>query len=216
MKTKQRSPESITNVDIVVYATAALGGAEKRVASEHIAAKCFALDPSRFSWRLAEYRKWPDKYIVKTALEDAKKEEYGFLVDGAYNLDPAKDGWRLTHHGASWVRQNGARLEQHFGSEVAAKTVTAKEQGRILRRIHEEPLYRHFTQHRELSGVSQYGFTDMLNCSPDASPDVVVLKFRRLFASAQLTGDDDAITFLRACAERFSALIPGWDSRGKQ
>jgi len=56
-----RLPESLTNVDIVVYVTAVLGGAEKKVYSEVIAAKCFELDPARFSWRLPDYRKWPDK-----------------------------------------------------------------------------------------------------------------------------------------------------------
>jgi len=40
---------------------------------------------------------------VKTALEDAKKEEYGHFVDGAYNLDAAKDGWRLTPN--AWFRK---------------------------------------------------------------------------------------------------------------
>jgi hypothetical protein len=215
MKTKQRLHEAVTNVDIVVYATAALDGAEKRVYSEQIAARCFALDPARFAWRLPEYRAWPDKYIVKTALEDAKKEEYGYLVDGAYNLDPARDGWRLTPNGAVWVRNNESRLEQHFGSTRPAKAITAKDQNRILRRIHDEPLYRHFVHKGSLADVSQYVFTDMLNCSPDASADVIVLKFRRLFASAELTGDEDAIGFLKACAERFASLIPGWNNRGK-
>src|SRR5687767_12516037 len=95
--------EDITNVDIVVYALAILRGAERTVHSEDIAAKCYELAPSRFSWRLAAYRDkgWPDKYIVKTALEDAKKE-HSALVEGAYTLDTAKDGWRLTPKGASW------------------------------------------------------------------------------------------------------------------
>ncbi len=214
MAAKQRSAETLTNVDVVVYGTAILGGAEKRVYSEHIAARCFALDPARFRWRLPEYHQWPDKYIVKTALEDAKKEEYGYLVDGAYNLDPARDGWRLTPNGAVWVRDNCPRLERYFGSTAPPKMLTAKEQGRILRSIREDPLYRQFTKNQTLAEVSPYAFTDMLNCSPDASADVLVLKFRRLFASAQLTGDGNAIAFLQACAERFANVIPGWDTRG--
>lgn len=67
----------ISNVDVAVYILATLGGAEKTVYSEHIAAKCYEVAPGRFSWRLPDYREkgWPDKYIVKTALEDAKKDE---------------------------------------------------------------------------------------------------------------------------------------------
>lgn len=212
MPKKPRSPESVTNVEVAVYVTATLGGAEKRISSEHIAAKCFALDPPRFSWRMAEYRGWPDKYIVKTALEDAKKQEYGYLVDGAYNLDSAKDGWRLTHNGATWFRDNNERIEQHFG---VAPPASNKDQKRILRQIHEQPLYRSFLKTRSLADVSRYAFTDMLNCSPDASADVIALKFQRLFASAQLGGDDAAIGFLAACSERFADLMPGWDRRGK-
>lgn len=149
--------------------------------------------------------------MVKTALEDAKKNEYGFLVAGAYNLDPAKDGWRLTPNGAKWFRENRKRLEDQFGTSTP--TTTTKDQRRILRDVCKEAIYRHFAQNHTLSDVSQYAFTDMLNCSPDASADVITIKFRRLLSSAQLAGDDKVIEFLTACAARFSALMPGWDRR---
>jgi hypothetical protein len=105
---------AITNVDIAVYALAILRGANRRVKSEDIAAKCYALCPARFSWRLIIYRDkgWPDKYIVKTALEDAKKEKNGGLVDGSYSLDLSKDGWQLTPPGAVWFRTNTKRIEK--------------------------------------------------------------------------------------------------------
>jgi len=105
---------AITNLDIAVYALAKLNGAEKKVKSEDIAAKCYELSPSRFSWRLALYREkgWPDKYIVKTALEDTKKEKNGGLVEGSYSLDLSKDGWQLTLAGAAWFRSNTKRIEK--------------------------------------------------------------------------------------------------------
>jgi len=208
-----RLPESVTNVEVAVYTTAILGGAGKRVYSEHIAAKCFELDPARFSWRLPEHRGWPDKYIVKTALEDAKKSEYGYLVDGAYNLDPAKDGWSLTHNGAGWFRDNRERIEQHLGT--APQASTTRDQKRLLKEIRGQQLYRQFMRNNGLADVSQYVFTDMLNCSPDASHDVIALKFRRLFASAELAGDEEVIGFLAACAQRFDALMPSWNRREK-
>ena len=79
-------PSEVSNVDIVVYVLGLLGGAEKTVYSEEVAAKCYEVAPTRFSWRLPAYRAkgWPDKYVVKTALEDAKKDKYGALVDGGY------------------------------------------------------------------------------------------------------------------------------------
>jgi hypothetical protein len=84
---------------------------------------------------------------------------------------------------------------------------------RILREIHEELLYRQFIRECSLAEVSPYAFTDMLNCSPDASADVIALKFRRMFTTAEVAGDDEALSFLRACAERFANLMPNWDKR---
>ena len=152
---------------------------------------------------------------MKTALEDAKKEEYQYLVDGAYNLDPAKDGWRLTHNGAAWFFKNRDRLEQHFGTGSLPKTGTPKDQSRILRELQNQRLYRQFSRTRRLSGVSQYDFTDMLNCSPDASAEVIGLKFRRLRASAELAGKREILDFLDVCAEQFGSSMPGWDKREK-
>jgi hypothetical protein len=211
MTKRSRVPDAVTNVDVAVYALAVLDGAEKRVYSEAVAARCFELDPARFSWRLPEYRNWPDKYVVKTALEDAKKDEYGFLVDGAYNLDPAKDGWRLTPNGALWFRTHSARVAAHFATSSPA--TTTKDQKRILRDIQKESLFRQFAQTRTMTDVSSYAFTDMLNCSPDASADVIAIKFRRLLSSARMADDHDIIEFLTACAERFSTLMPGWNRR---
>ena len=55
--------KELTNVDIVVYTLALLGGSDRTIYSEDVAARCYDLAPSRFSWRLPKYRKkgWPDK-----------------------------------------------------------------------------------------------------------------------------------------------------------
>jgi len=81
--------------------------------------------------------------------------------------------------------------------------------------MHKEQLYRQFIRERSLTEVSQYAFTDMLNCSLDASADVIALKFRRIFTSAEIAGDDEALGFLKECAERFASLMPNWDKREK-
>jgi hypothetical protein len=47
----------LSNVDVAVNMLASLGGAEKTIYSEHIAAKCYEAAPPRFSWRLSEYAK---------------------------------------------------------------------------------------------------------------------------------------------------------------
>ena len=68
------SNKPVTNVEVVVLALGRLGGTTKKVFSEEIAVEAHGLAAGRFSWRLEQYRErgWPDKYIVKTALEDAQ------------------------------------------------------------------------------------------------------------------------------------------------
>lgn len=199
----------ISNVDVVVYVLATLSGAEKTVYSEHIAAKCYELAPARFSWRLPDYREkgWPDKYIVKTALEDAKKDEYGALVDGAYALDVAKDGWRLTTKGAMWFKENAAKVENQIGLRTQHSSVSKREEQRFLKQMQSQQLYQAYCQAGGLDGATRFAFTDMLNCSPDASEDAIISKFKRLRATAELVGDSGVIRFLDACKEIF--LSPG-------
>ncbi len=195
----------VSNVDVVVYVLAILGGAEKTVYSEHIAAKCYELARARFSWKLPDYREkgWPDKYIVKTALEDAKKDEYGAFVDGAYALDVAKDGWRLTTKGVAWFKENGAKVEKQLGLRTQHSSVSKRDEQRFLKQMHGQPLYQCYREAGGLDGTSRFAFTDMLNCSPDASQDAVTSKFKRLRATAELVGNPDVIRFLDACNAAF-------------
>jgi hypothetical protein len=194
----------ISNVDVTVYVLATLGGAEKTVYSEHIAAKCYELAPARFSWRLRDYREkgWPDKYIVKTALEDAKKNEYGGLVDGAYALDVAKDGWRLTTKGAMWFKENCTTVEKQMGLRTQHSSVPKRETQRFLKQMRSQLLYQVFSK-GGFEGTTRFAFTDMLNCSPDASEDAVISKFKRLRATAELVGHSEIVAFLDACKSKF-------------
>ena len=202
------SPEKAklaSNVDIVVYALASLGGAGKTVYSEEVAATCFQLAPSQFSWRLPQYRKWPDKYIVKTALEDAKKKANGSLVTGTYALDTSKDGWRLTPQGARWITDNRDRIEKQLNQ---TRLVIPKiEADRMKKKLRSDSCFVVFQTKRSLDGVSPYAFTDMLGCSPDASNDIIRQRFDHLLASAELAGDEELSLFLKACANRFSDLL---------
>jgi hypothetical protein len=201
-----RKTDEITNVDIVVYALATLGGAERTVSSEVIAAKSHELAPARFSWRRPEYREkgWPDKYIAKTSLEDAKKRDYGSLVEGVYALDLSKDGWMLTPEGAKWYRENRERIESAL--KVRQTIVPRKHADRFKRHVRAQSLFVQFVSTRSVDAEYSYAFTDMLNCSPDASPEVVALKFRRMKAMAELIQDPDITAFLTACEASFPHL----------
>jgi hypothetical protein len=198
-------PREISNVDVVVYVLGLLGGAEKTVYSEEVAAKCYQVAPARFSWRLPAYREkgWPDKYIVKTALEDAKKEDYGALVDGAYALDIVRDGWRLTPKGAAWLRQRAEHIEKNIAVREKGLSVPKREEQRFLKQMRSQPLYESYKKPGGLALANRFAFTDMLNCSPDTSEDTLLSKFKRLRARAEIVGDEDIIRFLDACRDAF-------------
>jgi hypothetical protein len=195
--------EPVSNVDIATYALAVLGGAERTMHSEHIAAKCFELAPTQFGWRLPEYRGWPDKYVAKTALDDAKKID---LADGAYALDVAKDGWRLTPTGARWFHENAQRIARAL--QVApASVLPKKDVERFLRQMREKRMFREYLSTRRVDADNVFAFTDMLSCSPDASPEIIASKFRGLSARAEIVRDENVSAFLRACETTFEKLL---------
>ena len=185
--------KELTNVDVVVYTLAVLGASDHTIYSEDVAATCHDLAPARFSWRLPKYRKkgWPDKYIVKTALEDAKKDEYGALVEGSYALDSTKDGWRLTPKGAAWFKANAQRIEQELNSTPQQTSVPKQDRQRFLRTLQSQRLYKEFLIVGNLDIANRYQFTDMLNCSPDASKDMITSKYNRVRATAEMVGHQD-------------------------
>ncbi len=63
--------ESLSNIDIVVYALYALGGWRERIHTEDIALKCYEIAPSKFSW--VKYPQYPDNHTAYLSLGDAKK-----------------------------------------------------------------------------------------------------------------------------------------------
>jgi len=201
--------DNISKKDIAVYALGSLGGAHSTIHSEDIAAKCYELAPSRFSWGLEKYRKrgWPDKEIVRIALEDAKKKKYGSLVDGNYALELTKDGWRITPEGAAWLKKNQKRIEIILGDLSSPMKLEKKVKQRFLKNIRSQPLFRKFTKTGNLDGSNQYEFRDMLRVSPDAVKDIIALKFGRLLATAELAGDEDALRFLEMCKKEFEYLL---------
>jgi hypothetical protein len=204
------------NIEVVVYVLAILGGAEKSVHTEAIAAKAHELAPGRFSWTLPAFSEkgWPDKYVAKTALEDAKKEQWGAMAEGSYNREPTKDGWCLTERGAKWFRDNEARIERSLGSREPR--VRQVERKRFLGRIRKQPLFRRFARTGSLEGSTDSQFAELLNCSSDAPTDIVASKFHKMRAKAALVADDEISLFLDACAQQFRPVLGEIDSESPQ
>ncbi len=77
---KPPSTDTLSNIDIALYALHLLGGQDHRVHTEDVALKCFELAPTQFSW--VKYPNYPEYNTAYLALGDAQKAKYGGLVVG--------------------------------------------------------------------------------------------------------------------------------------
>jgi hypothetical protein len=199
---------SLSNIDIAVYALFKLGGAEHKVHTENIAMECFKLSKERFSWRLPEYRDLADKELVRIALMDAAKEKYGRLVIGRSGVESVSkevDGWSLTPIGAKWVVKQKDRIESTL--KITPHESNRIDAVRFRRKLIEEPCYQKFLRNGSMKEVTQYEFTDMIGCSPDARPETIRMSFSRLCSRAEITGDLTILAFMDACREAFGDLM---------
>ena len=199
---------SISNVDIVVYALYQLGGVDKKIHTEKVCHKCYELSKKRFSWRLPEFSRFPDKEPVRIALMDAAKEKKGQLVQGRSGVESTgkeTDGWLLTPSGAKWVLENQERLEKELN--LASGGTNRPDALRIKKRFHQDQAFKKFLHCGNLDTVSQYEFTDMLNCTPDANKATIQKKFERLKTQASVIEDARVQNFIKACEKKFEDLL---------
>lgn len=198
-------PRPVTrNIDVVVYVLGQLGGATRKVSTEQIAHRCFELAPDRFAWIGGQYKHLPDKYVAKTALEDAAKAEYGRLVKGKYARDASKDGWILTPEGVRWFDDSAKPLAKVLeGALDAPAGMPPIERKRFLSRMKNDQAFASYSVDKTVEGVTRYMFADLLQASPDAPPAVLRAKFDRLLSQAELAKDRNVLDFLELCERRF-------------
>lgn len=206
MNSKESGTARLKQDDIVILALGQLGGAHKKLFSEHVAAKAYELAPQVFGWELQEYRQkgWPDKEKVRVALIRLRSADGGHLVDGQYYKDTSQDGWNLTPEGVQWLRRNEGRILNVLQCPISE--MPKKQSDRFLKQLRRDPLFRLFKEN-QLTETSRYNFTDMLNCSPDASRDLTRAKFNRLRTMAELASQRDVIDFLEACEKQFGDCL---------
>lgn len=202
--------DELSNIDIALFALYKLGGIAKKIHTEYIAWEAYNLAPERFSWRLPEFREkgFPDKTLVRYALDDAKKKTYGSLIKGRAGGDVGgreSEGYTFTPAGTRWIKHNILRISE----ALKAKTplIHPREAHRFLMKVNKDSAFLHFLKNGNLEQVSQYMFTDMLGCTPDASKEIVRRKFDRFLSVATLVGDEDVIHFLDNCKAKFSYLL---------
>lgn len=201
----------LPNRELVVYVLSLLGGESRRVHTEDIAAKCYELFPAAFSW--TKYTHFPDKDIVRVALTDAKKQQWGSLVDGRAGegrglaaktkRDRLPDGWILTASGVQWLRDNSHRLEA-LSQQPGTKTHRQKIL-KDLARLRSHMLFRRFTADGDQFIASAGEIADFLRCRVDASREVWATRFDAIRGKATAAGQQDIIAFLRACESMYMA-----------
>ena len=195
----------VRSMHIAVLALSLLGGSHKKCHTEEIAQKCFELAPSRFKWQRFDY---PDKELVRKALFHASEDKNGALVSGRSGIDQrrkARDGWSLTEAGAQWARDNEDALR---GLSVESHSAMPKRDAdRFLNHMRRQEPYRRFLATNTTAELSQYAFTDLLSCSPDAPRDVIRTKFDRMKAVASIVNDRQVLAFLRSCEATFAMLL---------
>jgi hypothetical protein len=209
VQAKSTSTESpLTNVDIVTYAVALVGGVDRPVHLEDVAVKSYELAPGPFRWDLDEYASYIDKDKVRVSLTDAEKEGKGALVRAVGQTMGGRtkrtDLWRLTTAGTAWVAERRGVLEEATGAGMPAlKRGRAHD---LRRRIAESDLFRRFDDRGQVE-YSPYEFADLLECSPDASNAVFRDRFEALRGQVMLLGDVQLREFLDACAAAHGKML---------
>ncbi len=197
-----------TNREIVTYALAELGGAERDVHLELIAVRAFEISPGAFRWDLDEFAKFIDKDKVRVSLVDARKPKYGALVSTVarrhQNISKTTDAWRLTPDGVTWFLKNRSRLADALGfAQPRLKKGRAEE---IRRRITASELYVEF----QATGSVQrkpFAFADLLECSPDARNELIQGRFDDFRAQVRLLSDQGLDRFLLACGQSHADML---------
>jgi len=201
--------KDLSNMDIALFALYKRGGISQKVHTEEIAWEAYQLAKERFSWRLPKFRQmgFPDKTPVRFALEQAKRKENGKLVSGRSGGDAGGEleGWCFTSQGAIWIKENETRIVDNLKQK--SPSVPKREAERFIKKIKIDAFFKYFQEKGNLDEASQYMFTDMLVCAPDASKNIVKQKFGQLYSNAQLVSDSEILDFLEACKRKFGDLI---------
>lgn len=199
--------DEIKSLHIVVYALSLLGGAHRKVHTEDIAQKCLEIAPDRFKWEKYDY---PEKELVRKVLFHASEARNGAFVAGRTGMEQrgkSRDGWQLTPAGAAWVRENEALFQQTVQREPSGEAIPKREAERLLKKLRSDAAYQAFEKSGDAASINRYMFTDLLNCSPDAPPETIRTKFRRLLSNAELIGNEDMLRFLKICEQQFRTLM---------
>ena len=200
--------KTISNKDLVLFALYRLGGAERTVHTEDIAAEVFRHPLGRQTYSWERYTQYPDKERVARELRRLKKSKEAPMVEGHVNVGAKSDridGWRLTSAGVERVKAIEARV---LGAAELSGPYPHRYSVHSLRgRISSSSCYRMYLTDAELRQAVDHDFTDMLYCLPDAPDSAVRTAHERLMANARAVNATDLVVFLEAARRRFSRFF---------
>lgn len=215
-------PTSLTNVDVVTFVVAFLGGLDRPVHLERVAMKAYELSPGAFRWDRDEYAEFVDKDKVRVSLTDAEKPSAGSLVKGvgpttrgpvkrrkgvgSFKRDHMKrtDLWRLTAAGSEWIAINADRVSVALGETLPK--VKKSRANQIRHQLSESALYHEYASAGKVD-YSPYDFTDLLACSPDAAFEVVQERWDKLRGEVILLRDPDLNRFVEVCGAAHARIL---------
>ena len=176
----------LANWQIVAVALWLIGGGTERKDTEDVAAKCWELAPSRFSWE--KYVQYPNLDTARVALSDAKKAKNGSLVTG-----DQYGGWLLTQAGIDWIEARGEELASISAGRGGSAIAT--DDSKALTHLQEHRVFGSWlganTEHIEL-----YELADSLSLPADAPRRVITRRGEELRNAARLAGHKQAEEFL--------------------
>ena len=208
MTNHEGSTRSLSQVEVLTYVVAGLGGVGRAVHLEDVAVEAYQTVPGAFRWDLEKYSHFIDKDKVRASLTDAAKPKYGSLVRpvGVTKRGVSKqtDLWRLSSQGAAWILANQKRIQ----AVLAGPTPRLKQAQvtRLRKRLTSSPLHDEYQRTGRIT-PNAYAFTDLIECSPDAHDSVVGQRFDELKASTHLMDESELLEFVSACGEAHAHML---------
>ncbi|MXZ68090.1 MAG: hypothetical protein F4Z17_03655 [Acidimicrobiia bacterium] len=202
------SNRSLSQVEVLTYVVAGLGGADRAVHLEDVAVQAYQIVPGAFRWDLEKYSNLIDKDKVRASLTDAAKSKYGSLVRAVgvtkRGVSKQTDLWRLSSDGAAWVLANEKRIRAVLDGPTPR--LKRAQVTRLRKRLTSSPLYEEYQKTGRIT-PNAYAFTDLIECSPDAHDSVVEQRFDELKAHTNLMDVRELLNFVRACGEAHAHIL---------
>ena len=193
------SRNDLTNWELTALACFLEGGATRRVHTEDLAVRAFALAPGRFAW--SRYQDRIDLDAVRVSLTDAAKAKNGPLIIGSKD-----DGWMLTAPGLAWTetleKSEPGLFAGSSGFVDDQRRAMAQSIGRETARLMASAAYMKWKV-GELNGITAYDFFEATRTSEYLPPRQMQL--RRSQLEGLVKDDPELASFVKAIFDRFGS-----------